>query len=334
MAMTTTDLGARLAGRRSAAPARCAAGAVGGPGRLPGSGVGTALPVPRPLPAPVRHLRAGARSSTACGSACTSGTSCCPGKPFVGLQNYIDLFTPGSMTSRAVLERRCGPPAIFTVLSVPLLVVLPAGRRRAAEQEVPGPQRLPGRLLRPVRPRCRRHRPAVALPARPQRRRRQLLPRPARASTGSPAPPPTPWVWAALVVPDDLVDGSATTWSSSWPACRTSRAELYEAAEVDGANALAAVPQRHPARAAPGDGLRPHDHDPGLGQRVRPALPHHPGPARATRPARRSCRSAEEGLRDFNMGSAAAMSTVLTLALLLISVANFLLVPRSGPKEH
>jgi multiple sugar transport system permease protein len=49
-----------------------------------------------------------------------------PGKPFVGLQNYIDLFTPSS--------RDAGPfwgamraSAIFTVLSVPFLLVIPLG---------------------------------------------------------------------------------------------------------------------------------------------------------------------------------------------------------------
>ena len=31
-----------------------------------------------------------------------------PGKPFVGLQNYVDLFTAGRPLG-AVLERRCGP---------------------------------------------------------------------------------------------------------------------------------------------------------------------------------------------------------------------------------
>lgn len=47
-----------------------------------------------------------------------------PLQPFVGLQNYIDLFTPGSITFADFWEsmRATG---IFTVASVPLLLVIP-----------------------------------------------------------------------------------------------------------------------------------------------------------------------------------------------------------------
>ena len=37
----------------------------------------------------------------------------------------------------------------------------------------------------------------------------------------------------------------------------------------------------------------------------------------------------QEGLRDFRMGSAAAMSFLLTVALMVISVATFLRLPRA-----
>ena len=47
-----------------------------------------------------------------------------PGKPFVGLQNYVDLFTPGSTTSEPFWSSMRAT-AIFTVLSVPLLMVVP-----------------------------------------------------------------------------------------------------------------------------------------------------------------------------------------------------------------
>lgn len=43
---------------------------------------------------------------------------------FVGLQNYIDLFTPGTTTS-ADFWQSMGATAIFVVASVPLLVVIP-----------------------------------------------------------------------------------------------------------------------------------------------------------------------------------------------------------------
>ena len=42
----------------------------------------------------------------------------------------------------------------------------------------------------------------------------------------------------------------------------------------------------------------------------------------------------EEGLRRFNMGSASAMSTVLTVALLLISLLSLSLLRERTPKER
>jgi len=47
-----------------------------------------------------------------------------PNKPWVGLQNYVDLFTPGSLTA-GPFWNAMQATAIFTALSVPLLLVLP-----------------------------------------------------------------------------------------------------------------------------------------------------------------------------------------------------------------
>jgi multiple sugar transport system permease protein len=47
-----------------------------------------------------------------------------PNKPWVGVQNYVDLFTPGSLTA-GPFWNSMQATAIFTVLSVPLLLVLP-----------------------------------------------------------------------------------------------------------------------------------------------------------------------------------------------------------------
>src|SRR5215218_9543950 len=47
-----------------------------------------------------------------------------PNKPFVGLENYTDLFTPGSVTFET-FWRAMRATAIFTVFSVPLLLVVP-----------------------------------------------------------------------------------------------------------------------------------------------------------------------------------------------------------------
>jgi len=46
--------------------------------------------------------------------------------PFVGLQNYASLFTPGSLTSGDFWESM-GNTGLFTVGSVPLLVLIPLG---------------------------------------------------------------------------------------------------------------------------------------------------------------------------------------------------------------
>ena len=47
-----------------------------------------------------------------------------PGKPFVGLQNYVDLFTPGSTTS-GPFWNSMENTGKYTLYSVPLLIVIP-----------------------------------------------------------------------------------------------------------------------------------------------------------------------------------------------------------------
>src|SRR5215211_3224723 len=47
-----------------------------------------------------------------------------PNKPFVGLENYTDLFTPGSVTFSSFWQAMKAT-AIFTAGSVPLLLVIP-----------------------------------------------------------------------------------------------------------------------------------------------------------------------------------------------------------------
>src|SRR3954451_2878262 len=58
-------------------------------------------------------------------------------KPWVGLQNYIDLFTPGSAKAvpfwRAMLAT-----GIFTICSVPLLVTIPLGVALLLNRRFPG----------------------------------------------------------------------------------------------------------------------------------------------------------------------------------------------------
>jgi multiple sugar transport system permease protein len=47
-----------------------------------------------------------------------------PGKPFVGLDNYVELFQPGSSSSGAFWQAMQAT-GLFTLLSVPLLIVVP-----------------------------------------------------------------------------------------------------------------------------------------------------------------------------------------------------------------
>src|SRR5215203_4850437 len=60
-----------------------------------------------------------------------------PGKPWVGLQNYIDLFTPGSPTS-GFFWQSMEATGKFTLFSVPLLVVIPLLVALILNQSFPG----------------------------------------------------------------------------------------------------------------------------------------------------------------------------------------------------
>jgi multiple sugar transport system permease protein len=133
----------------------------------------------------------------------------------------------------------------------------------------------------------------------------------------------TPWVWAALV-------GPTVWWTLGFNAViylaglQDIPRELYEAAKVDGAS------RWQQFRNVTLPGLRPVlvfvvtitilASANVFGQ---PYLITQGRPGRETRSA--IMLIGQEGLRDFRMGNAAAMSFLLTLALMLISVANFLL---------
>lgn len=60
-----------------------------------------------------------------------------PGKPWVGLQNYRDLFTPGSV-SFDPFWNSMQATGIFTVCSVPLLIVVPLVVALVMNQKFPG----------------------------------------------------------------------------------------------------------------------------------------------------------------------------------------------------
>lgn len=60
-----------------------------------------------------------------------------PGKPWVGLQNYLDLFDPSSVTFQPFWHGMRAT-AIFTVASVPFLVVVPLGIAVLLNRAFPG----------------------------------------------------------------------------------------------------------------------------------------------------------------------------------------------------
>ena len=244
-----------------------------------------------------------------------------PGKPFVGLENYIELFRPGSTTSGPFWSAMRAT-AIFTVLSVPLIVVLPL------LIAVPLARKFPGRTFF----RAVVFAPYVLGVAVVGVLWRYLLDpnvgvvASLLGTVGIDSPPfltDTPWVWFSLVVP-------TLWWTLGFnmviflAGLQDISRELYEAAEMDGASKV----QQFFNVTLPG--LRPVTifvvtitilaSANLFGQSY---LITQGQPGRVTRSA--IMQIAEEGLGRFNMGSASAMSTILTLCLLLISLGLYAL---------
>jgi multiple sugar transport system permease protein len=239
-----------------------------------------------------------------------------PGKPFVGLQNYVDLFTPGSVTS-GPFWASMRATAIFTVLSVPLIVILPLLVAIPLARKFPGRNFFRAVIFAPY---------VLGVAVIGILWRYLLDPNVGVMASmldriGLDSPPwltDTPWVWGALVIP-------TIWWTLGYnmviflAGLQDISRELYEAADMDGASPS----QQFWNVTLPG--LRPvmifvititllasanlfgQSYIITQGQ-----------PGRETRSA--IMQIAEEGLARFNMGSSAAMSTILTLCLLLISV--------------
>jgi len=245
-----------------------------------------------------------------------------PGKPWVGLQNYVDLFTPGSTTSKPFWQSM-EATGKFTLYSVPLLVVIPLLVALVLNE------RFPGRTFF----RVVYFAPYVLGVAVIGILWRYLLDTNVGlvnyylGQLGLPDKIPwtnaLPWGWVALV-------GPTVWWTLGFNAViylaglQDIDPALYDAAKVDGANRW----RRFLHVTLPG--LRPIllfvitvtilASANLFGQAY---LITEGAPGDATRPA--IMYIAEEGLQNFKMGSASAMSYVLALFLALISVANFAL---------
>ncbi|HEX2290553.1 MAG TPA: sugar ABC transporter permease [Pseudonocardiaceae bacterium] len=243
-----------------------------------------------------------------------------PGKPFVGLQNYINLFKPGTVTSGPFWQSM-EATGKFVLFSVPLLVVIPLAVAVMLNQKFPGRNFFRASFFAPyvlgvavvgILWRFLLD-PNIGLV-------NHLLDR-IGIDANVPWTTQTPWVWAALV-------GPTVWWTLGFntviylAGLQDIPRELYEAAKVDGAN------RWQQFRNVTIPGLRPVlvfvititilASANVFGQ---PYLITQGRPGFETRSA--IMYIGQEGLREFRMGNAAAMSFLLTLALMLISVANF-----------
>ncbi len=254
-----------------------------------------------------------------------------PNKPFVGLENYTDLFTPGSITF-GPFWRSMRATAIFTVGSVPLLLVIPLFIALVMNRKFPGRNLFRALYFAP-------YVLGVAVVAIVWR---YLL----DANIG-----PVNWLLGVLGLPDD------TAWTTSTPAAwfaligvtvwwtlgfnaviylaglQDIPKELYEAAEMDGAGRWQQF--RHVTL----PGLMPvlsfvtmttiiaSANMFGQSYLITRGAP-------GTAPRRGIYLFPETGLRNYQMGSAAAMSYVLTLFLILLSLGVFWAFrERQAPKQ-
>ncbi len=242
-----------------------------------------------------------------------------PGKPFVGLQNYLDLFRPESTISGPFWESM-EATGKFTLYSVPLLVVIPLLVALMLNEQFPGRSFFRAVYFAPY---------VLGVAVIGVLWRYLLDPNVGLVNYylgllgigNIPWITALPWAWISLV-------GVTVWWTLGFNAViylaglQDIDPELYNAAKVDGANRW----QRFLNVTLPG--LRPVllfvvtitilASANMFGQAY---IITQGAPGNETRTA--IMYIAEEGLRQFNMGAAAAMSYVLALALLLISVANF-----------
>jgi multiple sugar transport system permease protein len=252
-----------------------------------------------------------------------------PGKPFVGLKNYADLFTGGSTTS-GPFWNSMRATGIFTLLSVPLLMVLPLALAVALNKKFWGRNAVRAIFFAPY---------VLGVAVIGLLWRYLLDPNVGVVNyyldqigmDRIPFTTATPWVWLALVVP-------TIWWTAGYnmviflAGLQEISPDLYEAAELDGASAW----QRFRHVTLPG--LRPVTifvltitilaSANVFGQSY---LITQGQPGEETRTV--IMQIGEEGLRQFNMGAASAMSTILTLALLLISVLSLSFMRERTPKE-
>ncbi len=243
-----------------------------------------------------------------------------PRKPWVGLENYVNLFTPNSTVSGPFWQSMKAT-GLFTLFSVPLLVVIPLLVALILNQKFRGRNFFRAVYFAPY---------VLGVAVVGILWRFMLDPNVGLVNyylgqLGLPGDIPwttaLPWAWVSLV-------GMTVWWTLGFNAViylaglQDIDPALYDAAKVDGANRW----QRFLNVTLPG--LRPVllfvvTITLLLSANVfgQPYIVTQGAPGNETRSA--IMYIAEEGLRNFNMGSAAAMSYVLALVLALLGVANF-----------
>lgn len=253
-----------------------------------------------------------------------------PGKPFVGLQNYLDLFDPGSVTF-APFWNGMKATGIFTVFSVPLLLAVPLAVALVMNQKFRGRNLFRSVFFAP-------YVLGVAVVGILWRFLLDANIGVVNSLLGAVGlPDHTPWLssipeaWISLI-------GVTVWWTLGFNAViflaglQDVPGELYEAAKVDGAGAWSrfwhvTLPSLKPVlmfvtmiTIIASANM--------FGQSF---IMTNGGPGQATRTA--IFYIAETGLQNFQMGSAAAASWILTLVLMLTSVVVFALFRERDAKK-
>ena len=243
-----------------------------------------------------------------------------PGKPFVGLQNYLNLFRSGTTTSGPFWSSM-EATGKFVLFSVPLLVAIPMALAILLNQRFPGRNFFRAAYFAPY---------VLGVAVVGILWHFLLDPNVGLVNyyldkigidANIPWTTETPWVWAALV-------GPTVWWTLGFntviylAGLQDIPRELYEAAKVDGAGRWAQF------RNVTLPGLRPVlifvvtttilASANVFGQ---PYLITNGRPGIETRSA--IMHIGQVGLREFRMGEAAADSLILTLALVLVSLVTF-----------
>jgi multiple sugar transport system permease protein len=250
-----------------------------------------------------------------------------PNQRFVGLFNYLQLFTPGSLTS-ADFWQAMGNTGIFTLFSVPLLVVIPLLLALLLNQKVKGLTFFRAVYFAPY---------VLGVAVIGVAWRYLLDPQNGVVNgllglLGLPSDIPwtvdVPAAWVTLI-------GVTVWWVAGFniviylAGLKGINRELYEAASIDGAGPVrqfwsVTIPGLRPVLAFVTTTTILSCANV-FGQ---PYLITGGGPGHATRSAIQYI--ADEGLSQNQMGAAAAMSYVLFLFLAVISIINFRLQSRSA----